>query len=62
MLQQLNLPNVAVVYQSVTTTGLVTLAAAMGLSLVFALFVVKYGELYHRRLDRFAARDYVEPV
>jgi hypothetical protein len=62
VLQQLNLPNVAVGDQSLTTTGLVTLAAALVVTLLFAVFGGKAGDLYHRRVDRFAARDYVEPV
>jgi hypothetical protein len=60
ILQQLNLPNVAVGDQSLTTTGLITLAAALVVTLLFAVLGGKAGELYHRRVDRFAARDYVE--
>jgi hypothetical protein len=60
VLQQLNLPNVAVGDQSLTTTGLITLAAALVVTLLFAVLGGKAGELYHRRVDRFAARDYVE--
>ena len=60
VLQQLNLPNVAVGDQSLTTTGLITLAAALVVTLVFAIVGGKAGDLYHRRVDRFAARDYVE--
>jgi hypothetical protein len=60
VLQQLNLPNVAVGDQSLTTTGLITVAAALGVTLLFAVLGGKAGELYHRRVDRFAARDYVE--
>jgi hypothetical protein len=60
VLQQLNLPNVAVGDQSLTTTGFVTLAAALVVTLLFAIMGGKAGELYHRRVDRFAAREYVE--
>jgi hypothetical protein len=59
VLQQLNLPNVAVGDQSLTTTGLVTLAAALVVTLVFAILGGKAGEIFHRRVDRFAAREYV---
>jgi len=60
VLQQLNLPNVAVGDQSLTTTGLITLAAALVVTLLFAIIGGKAGDLFHRRVDRFAARDYVE--
>jgi hypothetical protein len=62
VLQQLNLPNVAVGDQSLTTTGLITLAAALVVTLVFAIIGGKAGDLFHRRVDRFAARDYVDPA
>ena len=62
VLQQLNLPNVAVGDESLTTTGLITFAAAIVVTLVFAVAGGKAGDLFHRRVDRFAARDYVEPV
>jgi hypothetical protein len=58
--QQLNLPNVAVGDQSLTTGGLITLAAALVVTLVFAIVGGKAGDIYHRRVDRFAAREYVE--
>jgi hypothetical protein len=60
VLQQLNLPNVAVGDQSLTTTGLITLAAALVVTLVFGVLGGKAGEIFHRRVDRFAAREYVE--
>jgi hypothetical protein len=60
VLQQLNLPNVAVGDQSLTTTGFVTLAAALVVTLLFAVLGGKAGDLFHRRVDRFATRDYVE--
>jgi hypothetical protein len=60
VLQQLNLPNVAVGDQSLTTGGWLTLAAAVVVTLVFAILGGKAGDLFHRRVDRFATRDYVE--
>jgi hypothetical protein len=60
VLQQLNLPNVAVGDESLTTTGLITLAAAVVVTLVFGVLGGKAGEIFHRRVDRFAAREYVE--
>ena len=60
VLQQLNLPNVAVGDQSLTTGGWLTLAAAVVVTLIFAIAGGKAGDLFHRRVDRFAARDYVE--
>jgi hypothetical protein len=60
VLHQLNLPNVAVGSESLTTTGFVTLAAALVVTLLFAVLGGKAGDLFHRRVDRFATRDYVE--
>ncbi len=60
VLQQLNLPNVAVGDQSLTTGGWLTLAAAIVVTLLFAVLGGKAGDLFHRRVDRFATRDYVE--
>jgi hypothetical protein len=60
VLQQLNLPNVAVGDQSLTTGGWLTLAAAIVVTLLFALLGGKAGDLFHRRVDRFVARDYVD--
>ena len=60
VLQQLNLPNVAVGDQSLTTGGWLTLAAAVVVTLIFAVVGGKAGDLFHRRVDRFATRDYVE--
>ena len=60
VLQQLNLPNVAVGDQSLTTTGVITLAAALVVTLLFAIVGGKAGDLFHRRVDRFATREYVE--
>jgi hypothetical protein len=60
VLQQLNLPNVAVGDQSLTTGGWLTLVAAVVVTLLFAILGGKAGDLFHRRVDRFATRDYVE--
>ena len=60
VLQQLNLPNVAVGDQSLTTGGWLTLAAAVVVTLLFAVLGGKAGDLFHRRVDRFATRDYLE--
>jgi hypothetical protein len=57
---RLNLPNVAVGDQTLTTGGAITLAAACVVTLVFALLGGKVGDRFHRRVDRFAAREYVE--
>jgi len=57
---QLNLPNVAVGDQTLTTGGAITLAAACVVTLVFAVSGGKFGDRFHRRVDRFAAREYVE--
>jgi hypothetical protein len=60
VLQQLKLPNVAVGDQSLTTGGWLTLAAAVVVTLLFAVLGGKAGDLFHRRVDRFATRDYLE--
>ena len=57
---QLNLPNVAVGDQTLTTGGAITLAAACVVTLFFAIAGGKFGDRFHRRVDRFAAREYVE--
>ena len=57
---QLNLPNVAVGDETLTTGGAITLAAACVVTLVFAVSGGKFGDRFHRRVDRFAAREYVE--
>ena len=58
--QQLNLPNVAVGDASLTTGGVVTLAAALVVSLMCAIVGGIAGDRYHRRVDRFAAREHFE--
>jgi len=57
---QLNLPNVAVGDETLTTGGAITLAAACVVTLFFAVAGGKFGDRFHRRVDRFAAREYVE--
>jgi hypothetical protein len=59
---RLNLPNVAVGNQSLTTGGAVTLAAALVVALIAAIVGGKVGNRFHRRVDRFAAREHVEAV
>jgi MFS family permease len=57
---QLNLPNVAVGDQTLTTGGAITLAAALVVTLIAAIAGGKLGDRFHRRVDRFAAREHVE--
>jgi hypothetical protein len=57
---RLNVPNVAVGDQTLTTGGAITLGAACLVTLVFAMLGGKLGDRFHRRVDRFAAREYVE--
>jgi hypothetical protein len=58
--QQLNLPNVAVGDASLTTGGILTLAAALVVTLACAIVGGIAGNRYHRRVDRFAAREHYE--
>jgi hypothetical protein len=57
---RLNLPNVAVGDQTLTTGGAITLAAGLIVTLIAAIVGGKVGDRFHRRVDRFAAREYVE--
>jgi hypothetical protein len=57
---RLNLPNVAVGDQTLTTGGAITLAAALVVTLLFAIVGGKVGDRFHRRVDRFAAREYIQ--
>jgi hypothetical protein len=57
---RLNLPNVAVGDETLTTGGAITLAAACVVTLVFGVLGGKVGDRFHRRVDRFAAREYLE--
>jgi hypothetical protein len=59
---QLNLPNIAVGDASLTTGGLITLLCAIVVTLVFALLGGKAGDIFHRRVDRLAAREYEVPA
>lgn len=57
---RLNLPNVAVGNQTLTTGGAITLAAGLIVTVIAAVAGGKVGDRFHRRVDRFAAREYVE--
>jgi hypothetical protein len=57
---RLNLPNIAVGDQTLTTGGAITLAAGLIVTLIAAIAGGKVGDRFHRRVDRFAAREYVE--
>jgi hypothetical protein len=57
---RLNLPNIAVGDQTLTTGGAITLAAGLIVTLIAAMAGGKVGDRFHRRVDRFAAREYVE--
>jgi hypothetical protein len=57
---RLNLPNVAVGDQTLTTGGAITLAAGLVVTLVLAIAGGKAGDRFHRRVDRFAAREYAD--
>jgi hypothetical protein len=58
--QHLNLPNLAVGGASLTTGGLVALACALVVTLLFAVLGGLAGDRFHRRVDRIASREYVE--
>jgi hypothetical protein len=59
---RLNLPNVAVGGASLTTGGLIALGCALVVTLLFAVLGGVAGVRFHRRVDRTAAREYVETV
>jgi hypothetical protein len=59
---QLNLPNVAVGDQTLTTGGAITLAAALVVTFLAAVAGGRFGTRFHRRVDRFAAREHVEAI
>jgi hypothetical protein len=61
VLQQLNLPNVAVGGASFTTGGIIAGLCALVVTLIAAVAGGKAGDMYHRRVDRLAAREY-EPA
>jgi hypothetical protein len=57
--QRLNLPRIAVGDNTLTTGGAIAGAAAILVTLLFAIIGGKVGERYHRRVDRIATDDYV---
>jgi hypothetical protein len=61
VLQQLNLPNIAVGGASLTTGGIIAGLCALVVTLIFAVIGGKAGDMFHRRVDRVAAREY-EPA
>jgi amino acid transporter len=54
---KLGLPNVPIDQGTVTTGGVIALAAVLILSLLAAMGGGKAGERYHRKIDRFGIRD-----
>jgi hypothetical protein len=57
--QRLNLPRIAVGDNTLTTGGAIAGAAAIVVTLLFAVIGGKAGERYHRRVDRVATDEYV---
>jgi hypothetical protein len=57
--QRLNLPRIAVGDNTLTTGGAIAGAAAILVTLLFAIIGGKVGERYHRRVDRMATDEYV---
>jgi amino acid transporter len=57
VLGQLNLPRIPISGETLTTGGLITLAAVLLGTLVAAMAGGKVGERYHRRIDRVAVTD-----
>src|ERR671933_104047 len=57
--QSLNLPRIAVGGNTLTTGGAIAGAAAIIVTLLFAVIGGKVGERYHRRVDRIATDEYV---
>src|SRR3954454_19143168 len=57
--QRLNLPRIAVGDNTLTTGGAIAGAAAILVTLLFAILGGKVGERYHRRVDRLATDEYV---
>jgi hypothetical protein len=57
--QRLNLPRIAVGDNTLTTGGAIAGAAAIIVTLLFAVIGGKAGERYHRRVDRIATDEYV---
>jgi hypothetical protein len=57
--QRLNLPRIAVGDDTLTAGGAIAGAAAIVVTLLFAVIGGKVGERYHRRVDRIATDEYV---
>jgi hypothetical protein len=57
LFEQLNLPRIPVNGQSLTTGGAIALGAALLTTLVFAVLGGKFGERFHRKVDRTALTD-----
>jgi hypothetical protein len=57
--QRLNLPRLAVGDSTLSTGGAIAGAAAVLVTLVFAILGGKMGERFHRRVDRIATDEYV---
>jgi hypothetical protein len=62
VLTRLNLPNLAVGDASLTTGGIIALVCALAVTLVAAVAGGMAGELFHRRVDRHVAAEYVEAI
>ena len=54
VLSQLNLPNIPIDSGSLTTGGLIALAAILLGTLLAGIFGGKVGERYHKKIDRYA--------
>jgi hypothetical protein len=57
LFEQLNLPRIPVNGQSLTTGGAIALGAGLLTTLVFAVVGGKFGERFHRKVDRTALTD-----
>ena len=57
--QRLNLPRIAVGDNTLTAGGAIAGAAAIIVTLLFAVIGGKVGERYHTRVDRLATDEYV---
>ena len=57
--QSLNLPRIAVGDNTLTTGGAIAGAAAIIVTLLFAVLGGKVGERYHKRVDNLATDEYV---
>ena len=57
--ERLNLPRIAVGDNTLTTGGAIAGAAAIIVTLLFAVLGGKMGERYHKRVDRLATDEYV---